>query len=183
MENTYLLLHPSSAVIVEEIFEYIRDYNFELKHVYRIPNWDKVLDQIYHNTYTKAKTIKMHVHAHAYLNKYFFGNYGLLLILHKDVSYEKMIQDTLEVKKKIRSRMNDTKNGTISIHLNLRKANIEKSVITELPNDEDTIFFSYVHCPDSKQQYTEDFKFFQESDLYRLRPKEINAVLKYHSYT
>lgn len=197
MNYTYLLLHPNANIIIDYIFELLGKNEFLVKAVYRIPQWDEMLDEIYKNTYPKADTIKMHVHAHAYINKYMFGNYGLILLLYKDTTYEELIKETLEVKRKIRYFMNKTKDGTISILLDGERfinssSNIQKN-IEEASKDflkEDVkrtgklinIFFSYVHCPDTVEQYEEDFKALENYMVNKLKPHEIDAVLKYRSF-
>ena len=183
--NTYLLLHPSSAVIVEKIFKNINDEGFEIKEAYRIKEWNKLLDNLYKNTYLKAETIKMHVHAHAFLNNYLYGNSGILLILYKNEDYNTMIKDTLNLKKSIRSSMNKTKDGTISIRMNLKGIFSEgeyKELLCSKINDDEKVFLSYVHCPDTREQYIEDFSLFNSMDLRRLDIHDIESILKYHSY-
>lgn len=183
--------------MVNYIFELLGKNEFLIKEVYRIPRWDEILDEIYKNTYPKADTIEMHVHAHAYINKYMFGNYGLILILYKDTTYKELIKETLEVKRTIRRFMNKTKDGTISIFLDGERSINDSSDIQENIQEaakdffkEDmkgagkliNIFFSYVHCPDTVEQYEEDFKVLKNYMVNKLKSQEIDAVLKYRSF-
>ena len=184
MKNTYLLLHPSSVIIVEQIFNCIKEKGFIIEDIYRINQWDEILDSIYQTTYSKSETVKMHVHAHAYLNKYFYGNCGLLVILHKEVDYKTMVRDTLELKQTIRSYMDDTRNGTISIMLNVNKVKLCNGMETlhDSIEKKENVFFSYVHCPDSEEQYREDFKIFNNYNIKKLDENEVKMMLKFHSY-
>lgn len=194
MKYTYLLLHPSSNIIINHIFKVLMEKNILVKKVYRIINWSDILDDIYMNTYSKADTIKTHVHAHAYINKYMFGNFGLILILYKDVEYTELIKETLEVKYAIRSLKNKTKNGIISIFFNVEHAmynakETEKDIIRNLfpiQNKDSSqilnIFFSYVHCPDTAEQYEEDFKVLSRYMINELNQQEIDMIKKYCSY-
>lgn len=173
MKYTYLLLHPSSSIYVDYIFSMILNENFVILNVYRISNWDTILYDIYRNSFRKSTSVYKHVFAHAYINKYMFGNYGLLVFLSKkNISIENLINDTLDIKRKIRKKINETKNnGTIEMFLNNGNKIID-------------VFLSYLHCPDTKKQYCEDFETFRSyaKEINILSETEIRNVLRYHSY-
>ena len=69
MNCTYLLLHPSSNIIIDYIFETLNKKGLQVKAVYKILRWDEILDDIYKNTYPKSSSIKTHVHAQIKLIK------------------------------------------------------------------------------------------------------------------
>lgn len=156
--------------------------NIDITAAYRISNWKAILDDIYRDTYEKSSTIRKHVSLHAFLNECFFGNIGLLLILYKECTYDDLIRETLDIKKRIRSIKRETKDGTISIYINL---NLDKQCLPILSKKEkDNIFLSYLHCPDTEQQYVKDFKVLYTylKDEKKLSKKDIGNIVKYHSY-
>lgn len=173
MQYTYLLIHPSSSIFIDYIFRMILNDNFVILKVYRISNWDTILFDIYRNSFRKKASVYKHVVAHAYINKYMFGNHGLLVFLFKkDVSIENLINDTLSIKRKIREKINKTKsNGDIEIYLKNGNKIID-------------VFLSYLHCPDTKEQYCEDFKTFRNyvKEINVLSENEVINVLRYHSF-
>lgn len=202
MKHTYLLLHPCSIVFVDRIFNALKQNNFTIAAVYRISCWDAILNDIYKNTYAKSNTIQEHVQSHAYINKYMFGNYGLILLLQKSISYDELVKETLDVKLKLRQAMNETRDGTITILLNASRSiynlheNKEKSFklpknnsletgLNELTQPDERvlrIFFSYVHCPDTMEQYMEDFEILDNYLKEELTPQEIEGIIKYRSF-
>lgn len=187
MNCTYLLLHPSSNIIIDYIFETLNKKGLQVKAVYKILRWDEILDDIYKNTYPKSSSIKTHVHAHAFINKYMFGNCGLILILYKNITYTELVKQTLEVKRAIRMFVDKTKNGTISIfcstdELKQNMSNAQKHKESNILPETINVFFSYLHCPDTIEQYEEDFKVLSKYMINQLSLQEIEGVLKYRSY-
>lgn len=201
MKYTYLLLHPCANVFVDQIFSALKRSNFTIVAVYRISCWDAILDNIYKNTYAKSNTIEEHVQSHAYINKYMFGNYGLILLLHKNLSYDELVKETLNVKYELRQAMNETKDGTITILLDanrsiynlledtekaskLPKSSQATGLNTLTHRDEKVlkIFLSYVHCPDTMEQYMEDFKILRDYLKDELTPQEIEGIIRYRSF-
>lgn len=193
MRYTYLLLHPSSNVFIEKILTELKKKSFLIKGVYRISEWDTVLDDIYKNTYAKSNTVQQNVFAHAYINKYLFGNIGILILLYKKIPYNELIFETLRIKKYLRKGMEKTRDGTITISIDLKQVNIceysEKienceNKIYEGRKRRANIFFSYLHCPDTEEQYIEDFKVLEKylRKENKLGRKEIKMMIKYCSY-
>lgn len=182
MKFTYLMLHPCSAKNIRLIFDKIKKEQFSIEGVYRIDNWNSTIDKIYSSSYGKSNSVKEHVLAHAYINTYLFGNCGLLILLFKNEDYKTLIQDTLCLKQEIRNHMNDTREGVISISLNVNHSIYNENKLNEVRMVE--VFLSYLHCPDTKEQYFEDFKNLQYyfSKGKKLSMKEINSILKYCSY-
>ena len=191
MKCTYLLLHPCACTIVDQIFNILKKNNIIIKAVYRIHGWNAILDDIYRNTYTKSITIEAHVQAHAYINNYLFGNNGLILLLYKKIPYNELIKETINVKHKLRQTVNKTKDGTITIFLDANKSiyrlckNKSKDTSqTHIRPDENKlkIFLSYIHCPDTIEQYMEDFEILRDYLKKELTAKEVEAIIKYHSF-
>lgn len=182
MNYTYLLLHPCSSVFVDRIFNLLEQKGFAIVAVYRILGWDAILHDIYKNAFVKSNTVEEHVLSHAYINKYLFGNCGLILLLHKNLTYDELVNETLQVKIELRQDMNKTKDGTISIILNANR-----SIYSSSPKQKEIMvstFLSYIHCPDTIEQYSEDFqtlKNYLKSDN-KLCQNEIEEIFKYHSY-
>lgn len=182
MKYTYILLHPCSSKYIQYIFDKLKQENFFIIGVYRIINWESILNNIYKNSYIKSKSVEEHVLSHAYINKYLFGDCGLIILLFKCESYETLVQDTLCIKKEIRDHMNNTKNGIISISLNVNKSIYHKKSLKEDRMVE--TFLSYVHCPDTVEQYYIDFenlKCYLSEDK-RLSTEEIDNIIKFRSY-
>lgn len=182
MDYTYLLLHPCSNVFVDHIFNILEQKNFTIVAVYRILCWDAILNNIYKNSFIKSNTVEEHVLSHTYINKYLFGTCGLVLLLHKNLSYDELINETLQVKIELRQDMNKTKDGTISILLDANRS-IYSSSQKQNKRMINT-FLSYIHCPDTIEQYFEDFetlKDYLKSDN-KLHQQEIEEIIKYHSY-
>lgn len=186
MEYTYLLLHPSSIVFVEQIFSTLKQNNITIAAVYRISYWDAILNDIYKNTYAKSATIEAHVQSHAYINKYMFGNCGLILLLHKNIPYDELVKETINVKFKLRQSMNKTKDGTITILHDVSPStfnlSMDKATLTHQDEKILKIFLSYVHCPDTIEQYIEDFKILRDYLKNELTPQEIEGIIKYRSF-
>lgn len=201
MKYTYLLLHPSASMMVDQIFETIRRKQFTVLSVYRVPNWHEKLDEIYKNSYDESSTVKKNVQGHAYINQYFFGDQGLIIFLYKDIPYKKLIQETLTMKLELRMDMNETKNGMITIFLDtskvasfLKNPNEKKQIESQVDSlvqlnalSQDNgeilkIFLSYVHCPDTVEQYAQDFIMWDRYLGEKLNEKEIENVIKYHSF-
>jgi hypothetical protein len=183
MENTYLLLHPCSNVFVNHIFTTLKQWDFTIVAVYRILGWDTVLDEIYKNTYSKSITVEEHVQSHAYINKHMFGNCGLILLLNKrNMSYDDLVKETLGVKLELRKAMNKTKDGTISIFLNANRSIYNSAKLQE--EKLISTFLSYIHCPDTVEQYFEDFETLSEhlKSEKKLKQHEIENILDYRSY-
>jgi hypothetical protein len=160
----------------------LQQKNFSIVAVYRILCWDAILNDIYKSTFIKSNTVEEHVLSHAYINKYLFGNCGLILLLHKNLSYGELVNDTLQVKMELRQDMNKTKDGTIYILLNTNRSIYNSSPIQKkrMVNT----FLSYIHCPDTIEQYFEDFKILKDylkSDN-KLHSQEIEKIIKYRSY-
>ncbi len=191
MKYTYLLLHPCANLIVDQIFNTLKQNNIMIAAVYRISCWDAILDDIYKNTYTKSITIETHVQSHAYINNYLFGNSGLILLLYKNIPYDELMKETINVKLKLRQAMNETKDGTITILLDtnrsiykLRKNKLKNHSNTVTKQDENKlkIFLNYVHCPDTIEQYIEDFEILRDYLKNELTPQEIEEIVKYRSF-
>jgi hypothetical protein len=191
MKYTYLLLHPCANLIVDQIFNTLKQNNIMVAAVYRISCWDAILDEIYKNTYTKSITIEAHVQSHAYINNYLFGNSGLILLLYKNISYDELMKETINVKLKLRQAMNETKDGTITILLDanrsiykLHKNKSKNYSQTNTRQDENSfkIFLNYVHCPDTIEQYKEDFETLRDYLKNELTPQEIEKIVKYRSF-
>lgn len=183
MKNTYLLLHPSSCRYVKYIFDEIYLNNFIIEGVFRVDEWEKVTEQIYKNSFKKSKTVKKHVKAQAFINIKLFGECGLLVLLTKEkIAYDKLIKDTLELKAKIRRKLYEETNNKITIYVDLNK-----SVYVDKKNkgeNTDKIFLSFLHCPDTIEQYEQDYIFLKENGLLQkgLSVNTIKKIIKYQSY-
>ena len=182
MKYTYLLLHPSSNIFVDRIFKTLIKKGFIITAVYKVSAWDTILWDLYRSSFRNSETVEEHVMAHAYINKYLFGNRGVLLLLSKNISYDNLIKETLEVKNELRNTMDKTKDGTISIFLNMKQE--VYNLKTAQDKKKVDVFFSYIHCPDTKIQYDEDFRRLREVmvEKNRLGYQEIEDMIKYHSY-
>lgn len=191
MKYTYLLLHPSTNLYVEKVFDILNQSNITVMAVYRIPGWDTILKTIYKNTFMKSSTVEEHVIAHAYINKYFFGNCGLLLLLYKNIPYHDLIKETIDVKLRFRQEMSETKEGIITIVLdtnrsiynsNQKELNGYSKIEKPSPKNTLKIFLSYIHCPDTVEQYEEDFETFRIFLRNKLTANEIEKIIKYRSF-
>ena len=201
MEYTYLLLHPCASMMVDQIFETINRKQFTVLAVYRVPHWHEKLDEIYKNSYDESSTIKRNIQGHAYINQYFFGDQGLIIFLYKDIPYNKLVQETLTMKLELRMDMNETKNGMITILLDtskvasfLRNPNkkehkesqvdslVQLNALSQDNGEILKIFLSYVHCPDTVEQYVQDFIMWDRYLEEKLNEKEIENIIRYHSF-
>ncbi|MCR5837217.1 MAG: hypothetical protein K6G88_11975 [Lachnospiraceae bacterium] len=181
MENTYLLLHPSSARYVKLIFDEIHNSDFEVDGVYRIDDWEETVENVYASSYKKSSTVKQHVKSQAYINMALFGEHGLLVLLRKEESYDELVKSTLNLKFKIRDFLYAKTNELITIYIDLNKS-IYKGQNSKEANM-DKIFLSFIHCPDSINQYKQDLQFFcQKMRGKKLSDLEIDRMIRYQTF-
>ena len=183
MNYTYLLLHPSSSRFVEKILEEILYNGFQIFGIYRVDEWYKDTEEIYKNSYIKSRTVRQHVIAQAFINLTLFGSCGMLIVLSKKNKLDlELVKDTLALKVKIRNFLYERTNDIMKIYIDISKIeNIEKK---ENENNYEKIFLSFIHCPDTIEQYKQDFLFFKDSIMKKgkLDEKDIKTMKAYQTF-
>ena len=143
-----------------------------------VQNWEDVAKNIYKKCIQdRDELFEKEFLCHIWLNKYLFGNFAIVFLLSKDGYFDNRLLDAiLNLKKKIRSRFDASKNGTFIVALDMEKINLsstrvpkgrliiqhdrESSIFDQSISQEgrfNSFFFQYVHCPnvnyeDAKQE-------------------------------
>ena len=201
--KTYLMLHPSSRAIIDVIFKKLKEQNFKIEDVFVVRDWGEKIIKIYSHDFHRFKFFQDHVEAHICINNYFFGENGLLLILDKNVDFLTLANQTIALKKEIRELAKKTRDGTISMLVDINKITEEKrgnnGTISLIKNGEIqdfettmiqegrimSVYFTYLHCPDAEINcYERDYKILAENmtSKNRLTESEICDVIKFKSY-
>lgn len=84
----------------------------------------------------------------------------MLIVLSKKNKLDlELVKDTLALKVKIRNFLYERTNDIMKIYIDISKIeNIEKK---ENENNYEKIFLSFIHCPDTIEQYKQDFFFLR----------------------
>lgn len=195
-----MLLHPSSSVYADLIFRILHQHQLAVVAAYHVSSWLDILECVYRYNLQKSKDAMEYVYCHAYVNSCFFGNCALLVLLNKDIPYEELVSETLQVKSIIRHLLNKTKDGTISLYVDVDYVMTtwlkrSEPVITQNVHSNYDLFaygshrqkkiiLTHVHCPDTVEQFYEDFicldAFMKES--YLLHSDAVSVMIKNKSY-
>ena len=201
--KTYLMLHPSSKICVDMIFQKLQEENYKIEDVFVVRDWGEKMMQIYAPDFYQFDCFQDHIESHIYINNYFFGKNALLVLISKDIDFETLAKETIATKEEIREALKKTRDGTISILVDVNKILDEKrgnnGTIGLIKNgkvqDFETtmtqegrimsVYFSYVHCPDPDIKcYERDYKILADTmtEENRLTESEIKNVIKFKSY-
>jgi organic radical activating enzyme len=159
---TYLLLKPDSQTYINEVINTIYKNNFKIKKVYKLDNFKEQALNLYKDkTSSYLELVKKHLEYSAYL----FGNNSLVLILDKDISYEQLARETLELKEIIRKQYSFT-----------------HSVNGYLKVNNDLLHLNMVHTPDSDINiYDRDINVLNDM-MQPINNHQLKLVYKYRSY-
>lgn len=127
---------------------------------------------------------------HIWINNFYFGNKALVVMLSKNdtKNLEELSQETFLLKKKIRNLLNETKNGTTSIIVDINKISIvgkinnnNGSLLLRKNNDFKILdsvfpdegrfkcyFLNYVHCPDQEWSFFKrEIAILNDNDVFK----------------
>lgn len=161
---SYMLLKPDSRIYINEIDNFIKENNFDVKKRLLVNDFVSNATKLYQD---KEKEYLELVKRHLINSARLFGNEGLVYVLDKDVSFDALVKDTFDLKVAIRNNFGFT--GYYGGYVNFEGENYHLNL---------------VHAPDPiVDYYNRDLNVIEKfSNIKELSDDEFSLVKKYRSY-